>query len=152
VADVNGDGWPDVAVSHLGEFNTFEPIAKLYLNNEGTLSSLPDWSAHIDGNAFGVDFGDMNNDGRPDLAVGTGWAYSPQRFYHNYVYLNVDGMLESTASWVSDDLNHYQGVLWVDGNEDGWLDLVGIGIGQQTKLYKRPVGKQRIVQIRTVSC
>ncbi len=136
VADVNGDGWPDVAVSHLGEFSTTAPIARLYLNNNGVLSSLPDWSADIVGNAFGVDFGDMNNDGRPDLAVATGWSYSPQHFYHNYVYLNVGGMLETTASWQSDDQYNYQGALWVDADDDGWLDLIGIGTGQDIMLYR----------------
>ena len=136
VADVNGDGWPDVAVSYLGEFSTTAPIARLYLNNNGVLSSLPDWSADIVGNAFGVDFGDMNNDGRPDLAVATGWSYSPQHFYHNYVYLNVGGMLETTASWQSDDQYNYQGVLWVDADDDGWLDLIGIGTEQDTMLYR----------------
>ena len=136
VADVNGDGWPDVAVSHLGKYSTTAPIARLYLNNEGTLSSVPDWSSDIMGNAFGVDFGDMNNDGRPDLAVATGWSYTPQHFYHNYVYLNIGGMLETTASWESDDQYHYQGVLWVDADDDGWLDLIGIGAGQDTMLYR----------------
>jgi len=136
VADVNGDGWPDVAVSHLGEFSTTGPIARLYLNNEGTLSSVPDWSSDVMGNAFGVDFGDMNNDGRPDLAVATGWSYPPQHFYHNYVYLNIGGMLESTASWESDDIYHYQGVLWVDADDDGWLDYVGTGTGQDIKIYR----------------
>jgi len=140
VADVNGDGWPDVAVSHLGEYSTLRPIARLYLNNQGTLSSTPDWNADIIGNAFGCDFGDMNNDGRPDLAVATGWSYSPQHFFHNYVYLNIDGMLESTASWESDDENHYQGVLWLDADDDGWLDLAGIGTGQETMIYKNIEG------------
>jgi len=136
VADVNGDGWLDVAVSYLGESSTFGPIARLYLNNEGTLSSLPDWTSDIDGNAFGVDFGDMNNDGRPDLAVATGWSYTPQHYYHNYVYLNVGGTLESSASWISDDMNHYMGVLWLDADNDSWLDLVGIGCGQEIKIYR----------------
>jgi len=136
VADVNGDGWPDVAVSYLGTGSSFGPIARVYLNNEGTLSSLPDWNSDITGNAFGVDFGDMNNDGRPDLAVATGWSYSPQHNYNNYVYLNVDGTLESTASWVSDDTYTYQGCLWVDANNDSWLDLVGSGTGQEIKLYE----------------
>ena len=136
VADVNGDGWPDVAVSHLGEYSTTAPIARLYLNNQGVLSSTADWFADVVGNAFGVDFGDMNNDGRADLAVATGWSYAPQHFYHNYVYLNTGGMLESTASWQSDDLYHYQGVLWVDADDDGWLDLAGIGTGQDTMVYR----------------
>ena len=136
VADVNGDGWLDVAVATLGNGGTTGPIARVYLNNAGTLSSTPDWSADVAGNAFDVAFGDVNNDGRPDLAVGTGWAYSPQHYYHNYVYLNVGGALEASASWVSDDTHHYQGVLWVDADEDGWLDLVGAAARAETRLYR----------------
>jgi len=136
VADVNGDGWQDVAVSYLGTGSSFGPIARVYLNNEGTLSSLPDWKSDIIGNAFGVDFGDVNNDGRPDLAVATGWSYSPQHFYHNYIYLNIDGTLESSANWESDDMYNYQGVLWVDADNDSWLDLAYLGTGQETKIYR----------------
>jgi hypothetical protein len=136
VADVNGDGWMDVAVAYLGEFSTYGPIARLYQNNAGVLTSTPVWESDIDGNAFGVAFGDMNNDGRPDLAVATGWSYSPQHYYNNYVYLNVDGELEETASWVSDDQNHYQGVLWVDGDNDGWQDLVGAAGRTYSSLYR----------------
>jgi len=62
-------------VATLGEFSTKGPIARVYLNHVGTLSSAPDWTADIIGNAFRCAFGDMNNDGRPDLAVATGWAY-----------------------------------------------------------------------------
>ena len=126
VADVNGDGWPDVAVAVLGAGSVHQVAAKLYLNNSGTLSSSPDWESTEIANAFGCDFGDVNNDGWPDLAVATGWSYSPQFYYHNYVYLNVDGMLASSASWQSSDTYHYQGVLWVDADDDGWLDLVGV--------------------------
>ncbi|MCP4245850.1 MAG: VCBS repeat-containing protein [bacterium] len=135
VADVNGDGWPDVAVAHLGEYSTFGPIARVYLNRTGTLASLPNWTADVIGNAFGVAFGDMNNDGRPDLAVATGWAYTPQHAYANYVYLNVGGALEGRASWSSDDTDHLQGVMWVDSDDDGWLDLVGAGSGSKSRMY-----------------
>ena len=135
VGDVNGDGWPDVAVAHLGTGSTLGPIARVYLNSNGTLSPLPDWTADVDGNAFGVAFGDVNNDGRPDLAVGTGWSYSPQHFYPTYVYLNVGGTLEATASWESDDTYHYMGVLWVDADDDGWLDLVGAASLSETRMY-----------------
>ena len=135
VADVNGDGWPDVAVSVLGEFNTVDNAAKLYLNDNGTLSSLPVWESAEVANSFGCAFGDVNNDGRPDLAVGTGWSYSPQHFFNNYVYLNIDGMLAPSASWVSDDTYHYMGVLWVDADDDGWLDLVGVASLSETRIY-----------------
>lgn len=136
VADVNGDGWLDVAVSYLGEYSSVAPIAKLYLNSQGTLSSSPSWSANIIGNAFGCDFGDINNDGRPDLAVATGWSYSPQHHYPNYVYLNVDGTLGAAPYWTSADQNDYQGCLWVDADRDGWLDLAYIGTGVQTSIYR----------------
>jgi hypothetical protein len=140
VANVNGDGWLDVAVSYLGTSNSFGPIARVYLNNEGVLSSLPDWSSDITGNSFGIDFGDMNNDGRPDLAVATGWSYTPQYYYHNYVYLNIDGTLESSASWESDDTYTYMGTHWVDADDDGWLDFAYIGTGQETYIYENNGG------------
>ncbi len=136
VADVNGDGWLDVAVSYLGTSSSFGPVARLYLNNNGVLSSMPDWESDVTGNAFGVDFGDMNNDGRPDLAVATGWSYSPSHEYHNFVYLNVDGTLEPTASWESDDTHTYMGAHWVDADDDGWLDLAYIGSYEETYIYK----------------
>jgi len=136
VADVNGDGWPDVAVSYLGTSSSFGPIARVYLNNEGVLSSSPDWTSDVTGNSFGVDFGDMNNDGRPDLAVATGWSYSPQHYYQNYVYLNIDGNLSSLPSWDSEDTNTYMGCHWVDADDDGWLDLAYIGSFEETAIYK----------------
>jgi len=136
VADVNGDGWLDVAVAYLGTDYSFGPVARVYLNNDGVLSSLPDWNADLIGNAFGVDFGDMNNDGRPDLAVATGWSYSPPHYYHNLVYLNDGGTLESSASWQSDDTNSYDGVHWVDADNDGWLDLACIGTDIETQIYR----------------
>jgi len=136
VADVNGDGWLDVAVSYLGTTSSFDNVARVYLNNNGVFSSLPDWNADLIGNSFGVDFGDMNNDGRPDLAVATGNSYSSQQ-YHNLVYLNVGGSLEPTAGWQSSDTNTYMGVHWVDADDDGWLDLAFIGgPNTETQIYR----------------
>jgi hypothetical protein len=135
VADVNGDGWPDVAVAVLGYSSTIDHAAKLYLNNAGTLSSTPDWESSELANAFGCAFGDVNNDGRPDLAVATGWAYEPQNHYRNWVFINTAGTLASSASWQSDDLTHLQGVLWIDANDDGWLDLVGVASSADTMIY-----------------
>ncbi|HIH28200.1 MAG TPA: hypothetical protein HA260_00180 [Thermoplasmata archaeon] len=135
VADINGDGWCDVAVSYLGTGSSLGPIARVYMNNNGVLSSAPSWTANIIGNAFGVDFGDMNNDGRPDLAIATGWSYNSYH-YHTYAYLNTDGSYGSTPSWQSADQNIYMSVLWVDADDDGWLDLAGIADGTQTQIYR----------------
>jgi hypothetical protein len=135
VTDINGDGWPDIAVSYLGTSSSFASIARVYMNNNGVISSNADWSADVTGNAFGLDFGDMNNDGKPDLAIATGWSYDSYN-YHTYVYLNINGSYGTTPSWVSDDRNIYMGVLWVDADNDGWLDLAGIGYKCQTQIYR----------------
>ena len=141
ISDVNGDGWPDVAVSYLGTSSSFGPVARLYLNNNGVLSSEPDWNSEVIGNAFGVDFGDMNNDGRPDLAVATGWSYTPQYEYHNLVYVNEGGSLPSSASWQSDDTDTFLDAHWVDADYDGWLDLAFIGTFQETCIYRNLGGE-----------
>jgi hypothetical protein len=134
VADVNGDGWLDVAVAIL--VNEGGPAAKLYLTSMGTLSSTPAWTSAEAAPAFGVAFGDVDNDGRPDLAVATGWAYGTPHLDHNYVYRNVGGMLESSASWQSDDTYDHQGALWTDADDDGWLDLVMIASRAETRVYR----------------
>jgi len=137
VADVNGDGWLDVAVATLGSgsVGTFRPV-RVYLNNSGTLSSLPDWSSSEVVPAFDCKFGDVNNDGRPDLAAATGWSYGTPHQYHNYVWLNVNGTLQATAAWTSADTWDYQGCHWVDADSDGWLDLVGSGTATETRCYR----------------
>ena len=139
VADVNGDGWPDVAVG-LTMAHPGTATARLYLNNEGTLSSLPDWEAADEVAAFHVAFGDVNGDGRPDLAVGTGWPYSGGLPWHNHIYVNVNGTLESTPSWASDDSLDFGDIFFCDANGDGWLDLIGVGEGTDTWAYVNDEG------------
>jgi hypothetical protein len=115
-------------------------MVKVYLNNAGTLSSQPDWESNEVGNAFGCAFGDVNNDGWPDLAVATGWAYTPQLPYPNTVYVNQGGSLPASATWSSTDTTHFQGVLWVDANRDGWLDLVGVASRGTSRIYMNQGG------------
>lgn len=134
IADVNGDGYPDVAVSKL--LNEGGPAAKLYLNNGGALSKKADWKSDEKVRAFAVAFGDVNGDGRPDLAVATGWPYDPGFESPSFVHLNVDGALEEAASWRSDDENDYLGALWVDADDDGWLDLLGVGADNASYVYR----------------
>lgn len=134
VADVNGDGWPDVAVSIL--VNEGGSCAKLYLNNGGTLESTPSWTSSLVAPSFTCAFGDVNNDGRPDLAIATGFPYDANpHAYKNVVHLNVGGALEQTPSWQSSDTWCYNSALWVDANVDGWLDLVLLGGKTATRLY-----------------
>jgi len=64
IADLNGDGWPDIYVS-----NDIAPNDVLYVNNgNGTFANkAARWLKHASFAGMGVDIADFNNDGRPDI-------------------------------------------------------------------------------------
>ena len=64
IADVNGDGWPDIYVSNDGT-----PNDVLYINNhDGTFTNKAARSLkHTSVAGMGVDIADFNNDGWPDI-------------------------------------------------------------------------------------
>src|SRR5947209_14553741 len=64
VADLNGDGWPDLYIS-----NDVAPNDVLYINNgDGTFTDRASaWLKHTSFAGMGVDIADFNNDGWPDI-------------------------------------------------------------------------------------
>lgn len=66
VSDMNHDGWPDIYVG-----NDFHENDYLYINNtDGTFSEvLQRVIGHTSRSTMGVDIGDINNDGRVDIAA-----------------------------------------------------------------------------------
>ncbi len=64
VADINGDGWPDIYIS-----NDYNIPDKLYINNaNGTFTDrLQQSVGHTSLYSMGNDIADINNDGRPDI-------------------------------------------------------------------------------------
>ena len=64
IADINGDGWPDIYVSNDGL-----PNDVLYINNrDGTFTNRAAESLkHTSAAGMGVDVADFNNDGWPDV-------------------------------------------------------------------------------------
>jgi len=137
VADVDGDGWMDVAVGEL--LSSGSHSAKLYHNVDGVLTTSAVWSTPDLGDTFGVAFGDVNGDGRPDLALASGAAYSAISFL-NRVYINQGGSLPLTASWTTADPRNFMSTLWVDADRDGDLDLCYTGADTDTFIYRNTGG------------
>jgi hypothetical protein len=141
VGDVNNDGWPDVAVSvyiGTGGFTTPGKV-KLYLNNNGTLSSNPDWVSGDLLYTFSCAFGDADGDGDLDLAVAGGESY-----YNNpeqpRIYYNTGGILESLPSWKATSSQYSYDVNWADFNNDGDLDLVFAGESSPNRIFENNNG------------
>jgi hypothetical protein len=136
VADVNKDGFVDVAVSvYLGPARFSQKgRVKLYLNNNGTLEALPSWVSSDAIYTFSCAFGDANGDGYPDLAVACGEAYysKPEQ---NRVYFNRFGTLDTLPGWVSAEAGYSYDVSWGDFDDDGDLDLVFVNQGGPNRIY-----------------
>jgi hypothetical protein len=64
IADVNGDGWPDIYVS-----NDYSAPDRLYINNGkgGYSDQLPKQIGHTSFYSMGNDIADINNDSKPDI-------------------------------------------------------------------------------------
>ncbi len=114
-ADIDLDGDLDLAITGIGWG------VRVFYNYDGTLETTPSW-----GSGSGVNggphlaFGDINDDGYPDLAVtgGLGAGF--------VVLRNIGGTLETTPFWTSDPYNSCA-VAWADADDDGDLDLAGCG-------------------------
>ncbi|HEU4753381.1 MAG TPA: CRTAC1 family protein, partial [Armatimonadota bacterium] len=121
-ADVNGDGWPDLYIGN------DEMPGDLFINrqgkgftNEGLSAGVALSSDSQMQGAMGVDFGDFNRDGRPDLFVTT-FEQEPVSLYANrgntlFEHVSLSMGLDQTRSMVG------FGTRFVDLDNDGWPDL-----------------------------
>ena len=137
VGDVNGDGWPDVAVSVFLGPNRFSSPghAKLYLNDgKGTLFKTPSWRSQDSFFTFGLALGDADGDGDLDLLVAVGEGYKNPPDY-NRLYINNKGTLQALPSWKSAVKDHAMGAFFADVNGDGRLDLCFAGWKYPSTVY-----------------
>jgi hypothetical protein len=123
-ADYDGDGWPDIYVANDSSPNL------LYHNNQGKSFTEVAMTAGVayssDGReqaGMGVDFGDYDNDGWPDL-VKINFSDDANNLYHN----NGDGTFDDRAdvagfAEVSIPFLGF-GVHFLDYDNDGWKDIL----------------------------
>ncbi len=137
VGDVNGDGWPDVAVSVFLGPNRFNSPGhvKLYLNDgKGNLLKTPSWRSQDSFFTFGLALGDADGDGDLDLLVAVGEGYKNPPDY-NRLYLNRNGKLDRLPAWKSLVKDHSMGAFFADVNGDGLLDLCFAGWKYPSTVY-----------------
>ena len=114
--DWDGDGDLDLAVANSGA--TFNgQVNRVYDNDGGTLT--PSWESPETDTSHSVAWGDYDDDGDLDLAVGNmglSMAGEPNRLYEN-----TGGDL--TLAWWTSESEDTRDVAWGDWDGDGDLDL-----------------------------
>ncbi|MBS1911309.1 MAG: CRTAC1 family protein [Bacteroidetes bacterium] len=132
--DVDGDGWTDIFVA------TYRLAPDLVYRNrhDGTFSEegaatglrgVPTAEPYYFGHGIGCDWGDFNNDGRMDVVVGNlghpdwrGSVSNPSLVYrHNDDAGNTFTEVHRQMGVKFFEMN--AGVVWLDLDLDGWLDL-----------------------------
>jgi len=108
-ADVDDNGWPDLALGH-------DPTL-LYGNDEGVLSVVWSSGATFFGHSD-IRFCDVDRDGDQDLAE---THFSDGKVH---IYLNNDGTLDTPPSWTYDSPTVGTAIAFGDISGNGWPDLV----------------------------
>ena len=150
IADLNGDGWPDLLVASGSNENRKGDkgnVIKLYLNNgKGGFTDASSRIPQLDICYSAISVCDFNKDGKPDIfAAGRLMpedypSIPPSRLLVN----DGKGNFTDATKELAPDLIHagnIRSAIWTDYDNDGWPDLVVAGDWMPVKFFHNDKGK-----------
>lgn len=154
IGDINGDGQADFVFSGREELVLIESFDGLYvqtgLSRELTVNDQQFY-------AWGLDMGDMDNDGDLDIyTTFSHWELLPSfmgtedntKEQPDALYLLEDGkLIDKAAEWGVDDRGNGRGFILADFNEDGWLDILQRNVFDSSVLYLSNCGSENWLNI-----
>ncbi len=136
-ADYDHDGDLDLALGNYHS-NSYPPIpdyeTQIYRNDNGVLTSSPAWSSTDMRSTTDLKWADINGDGYPDLLAANG----DESQVPSVIYMNSAAGLETTPSWISNDVDWTVGAAFGDVNGDGYIDLA-FGNQGNSVIPERPI-------------
>jgi len=125
IADVNGDGKPDIIVANYYD----DSIGVLLGNGDGTFQPVLTYASGSTDSTISVAVSDINGDGKPDVVVAVnncGEEY-PCRGLVNVLLGNGDGTFQPAVTYSSGG-NYIASVAIADVNGDGKPDVIAANL------------------------
>ncbi len=133
--DVENDGDLDLLVA------SEDMRLLLYLNSGTSLSFSAAWASDACGKATAAAWGDVNADGYLDLAVGACTMLEQSREVNRVrVFMNVQGVLQPTPAWQSNEEGNFASVAFADIDGDQFPELAAGNNGGRNYVYHNSGG------------
>jgi hypothetical protein len=148
VADINGDGYPDIFGAT--GYYTMDPSV-IYWGSPTGPSTSPGWFSAEPSptwNNYAMLF-DFDHDGDIDV-ITANQAVSPDPYRPIYVFFNNDGVLSTTPGWQSAEWSIQGFLAFADYDRDGWEDLaVSKWVNFESGIYRNAGGTLQTTPIWT---
>jgi hypothetical protein len=153
VGDINGDELPDFVQSSWTEISLLVSAGGFWVESATAKGLVPRFDAPPDQLfGWGAELGDIDNDGDSDALVNFGYwdEYAPIFRQTDGVFLQDDVGLFADASiaFGLNDTAASRGLLLVDINDDGHLDVLKRRLGESTPMHVSRCSNKHWLRVR----
>ena len=141
VTDLNADQRPDLSISNIGNIVSLLSDSGTWYDSALSFGFEATEDRHT---CWGIDWGDVNNDGQMDLWLGCGPLplngdpnfYNPQSQPDALFVWTPEGYQEVASSWAIDSHSNTRAGGFVDLNRDGCLDLIRVAVDGPAEIFE----------------